>query len=90
MLTDRQKRFIEACKDYSRLSVTSTPISDGVLEVFCKEKLDKFLYDEDLCAALIMGVLIETFPEDKEKLWKVETVRFTDAFQSWVFHVHFK
>ncbi len=91
MLTDRQKQFVEACKDYSRLSVV--PLSKGgeILEVFCKERGNdglNLLYDEDLCAALITGVLLETFPEDTEKLWKIETIRFTDAFGCWVFHVH--
>ena len=90
MPTDRQKLFIEACKDYSRLSVTSTPLSNGALEVFCREKPPggNFLYDKDLCGALILGVLLETFPTDTEKLWKVDCVRFTDAFGSWIFHVH--
>ena len=89
MPTDRQKLFILACKDYSRLSVTSIPLSNGALEVFCKDQLwSQPFYDGDLCAALIMGVLAETFENDSTCKYSVETVRFTDAFACWILHVH--
>lgn len=90
MLTDRQKLFINACKDYSRLTVDSVPLPNGALEVFCKEKLNdsNFLYDKELCGALILGILLETFELDKDCKYSVETVRFTSAFDSWIFHVY--
>ncbi len=88
MLTDRQKQFAEACKGYNRLTVTPTPISDGVLQVFCKEKLNGFLYDKDICSALILGVLDEAFPGQTATLWKLEAIEFLEDFGCWVFHVH--